>query len=76
MQDVDERLTTELACTNTEFTLLKERHRQLLSVLTAKDDESERLRRELSAFAGAHANPARNSGQADDAASVLPLPRR
>lgn len=76
MRDVNERLTSKLARTNNEFTLLKERHRQLLSVLAAKDDELERLRRELSAFAGTHADPARNSGQADDAASVVPLPRR
>lgn len=76
LRDVNERLTSKLARTNNEFTLLKERHRQLLSVLAAKDDELERLRRELSAFAGTHADPARNSGQADDAASVVPLPRR
>ncbi|WP_328912377.1 MULTISPECIES: hypothetical protein [unclassified Streptomyces] len=42
---LNQRLTGKLARTNTEFTLLKERHRLLLSVLAAKDDELERLRR-------------------------------
>ncbi|MFI9583957.1 hypothetical protein ACIHCQ_19410 [Streptomyces sp. NPDC052236] len=55
LRDINERLAGELARTNTEFTLLKERHRLLLSVLAAKDDELERLRRELSTFAGTHA---------------------
>ncbi|MFF3459619.1 hypothetical protein ACFYXH_36040 [Streptomyces sp. NPDC002730] len=72
LRDINGRLTSKLARTNTEFTLLKKRHRLLLSVLAAKDDELGRLRRELST----HAAPARNNGQGDDAGSVVPLPRR
>ncbi|WP_329237359.1 hypothetical protein [Streptomyces canus] len=53
----------------------RERHRLLLSVLAAKDDELERLRRELSTFT-THAIPARNHELEDDATSVVPLTRR
>ncbi|MCG5122701.1 hypothetical protein MA546_28665 [Streptomyces sp. T7(2022)] len=47
LRDVNQRLTGKLAHTHTEFTQLKERHRLLLSVLAAKDDELQRLRRQL-----------------------------
>ncbi|MGW7008409.1 hypothetical protein ACWGCW_37895 [Streptomyces sp. NPDC054933] len=57
LRDLNHRLTGKLARTHTEFTLLKEKHRLLLSVLAAKDDELERLRRELSTFAGTHGIP-------------------
>jgi AcrR family transcriptional regulator len=75
LRELNQRLTGKLVRTNTEFTLLKERHRLLLSVLAAKDDELERLRRELSTFA-THAIPARNHVLGDDATSVVPLTRR
>ncbi|MEU4147111.1 hypothetical protein [Streptomyces parvulus] len=75
LRDLNQRLTGKLARTHTELTLLKERHRLLLSVLAAKDDELERLRRELSSFSGTHAVPARNHELADDATSVVPLAR-
>ncbi|MEU9397276.1 hypothetical protein AB0D86_45740 [Streptomyces sp. NPDC048324] len=50
LRDLNQRLTRKLARTHTEFNQLKERHRLVLSVLTAKDDELQRLRRELSTF--------------------------
>ncbi|KOU33758.1 hypothetical protein [Streptomyces sp. WM6378] len=76
LRELNQRLTGKLARTTTEFTLLKEGHRLLLSVLAAKDDELERLRRELSTFASTHAIPARNHELGDDATSVVPLARR
>ncbi|WP_158712326.1 hypothetical protein [Streptomyces sp. NRRL F-5135] len=48
----------------------------LLSVLAAKDDELERLRRELSTLAGTHPAPARNHEQGDNDTRVFPLHRR
>jgi hypothetical protein len=48
--DLNQRLTHKLARTHTEFSQLKERHQLALSALTAKDDEVQRLRRELSTF--------------------------
>ncbi|MEU5547163.1 hypothetical protein AB0G85_33105 [Streptomyces sioyaensis] len=51
LRDLNQRLTGKLAHTHThthtELTQLKERHRLLLSVLAAKDDELQRLRRQL-----------------------------
>lgn len=76
LRDLNQRLTGKLARTNTEFALLKKQHRRLLSVLAAKDDELERLRRELSAIARTHTGRARDDEQGDDAGSVVPLPRR
>ncbi|CAL9651463.1 hypothetical protein [Streptomyces sp. enrichment culture] len=75
LRDLNQRLTSKLARTNTELTLFKQQHRRLLSVLAAKDDELERLRRELSTFARTHGGPARDNEQGDDAGSVVPLPR-
>jgi len=47
LRDLNERLTSKLARTHAEFTSLKARHSLLLSELAAKDDELQRLRREL-----------------------------
>ena len=63
LRDLNQRLTGKLARAHTEFNQLKERHRLLLSVLAAKDDELQRLRRELSAFSRTSPAP-------------VPLPRR
>jgi hypothetical protein len=52
LRDLNQRLTGKLAHTHTELTQLKERHRRLLSVLAAKDDEVQRLRRQLSTLTG------------------------
>ncbi|MFJ5680281.1 hypothetical protein [Streptomyces sp. NPDC093097] len=76
LRELNQRLTGILARTNTEFTVLKEHHRLLLSVLATKDDELERFRRELSTFAGRHAVPAHNHEPGDDARGVVPLARR
>jgi hypothetical protein len=48
LRDLNHRLTGKLARTHTQCNRLKERHQLLLSVLAAKDDELERLRRESS----------------------------
>ncbi|MET8249399.1 hypothetical protein ABZV31_36550 [Streptomyces sp. NPDC005202] len=50
LRDRNQRLTNKLARTHTEFNQLKERHQLALSALAAKDDELQRLRRELSTF--------------------------
>ncbi|MFD9192861.1 hypothetical protein ACFWCA_32185 [Streptomyces phaeochromogenes] len=50
LREQNQRLTNKLARTHTEFSQLKERHQLALSALTAKDDEVQRLRRELSTF--------------------------
>ncbi|MEK8141738.1 hypothetical protein NKH18_01200 [Streptomyces sp. M10(2022)] len=50
LRDQNQRLTHKLARTHTEFSKLKERHQLALSVLAAKEDELQRLRRELSTF--------------------------
>ncbi|MFF1915324.1 hypothetical protein ACFVYE_27725 [Streptomyces sp. NPDC058239] len=47
LRELNQRLTSKLAHTHTEFNELKERNRLLLSVLAAKDDELQRLRRQL-----------------------------
>ncbi|MFJ3692325.1 hypothetical protein ACIPWB_31995 [[Kitasatospora] papulosa] len=49
LRDLKQRLIGKLARTHTELTQLKERHQLLLSVLAAKDDELQRLRREINA---------------------------
>ncbi len=71
LRDLNQRLTGKLARTHTELTQLKERHRLLLSVLAAKDDEVQRLRHELSTFTSVP-----DQGQGDDALGVVPLARR
>ncbi|MFF9556405.1 hypothetical protein ACF1DY_11365 [Streptomyces albus] len=68
LRDLNQRLTGKLAHTHTELTQLRERHRLLLSVLAAKDDEVQRLRRELSTVASVP-----EQGQGDDARGVVPL---
>jgi len=50
LHDLNQRLTSKLTRTHTEFSQLAERHRFLLNVLAAKDDELKRLRRELETF--------------------------
>ncbi|MFF7146110.1 hypothetical protein ACFZB5_33790 [Streptomyces nodosus] len=50
LREVNQRLTSKLARTHTDFKLLKERHQLLLSALAAKDDELQRLRRDPSTF--------------------------
>ncbi|MEU7549732.1 hypothetical protein, partial [Streptomyces sparsogenes] len=62
LRDVNQRLTGKLARTHAELTQLKERHQLLLFVLAAKDDELQRLRRELSCPA-----PVPSVRQGDDA---------
>ncbi|MFE5096388.1 hypothetical protein ACFRCI_40255 [Streptomyces sp. NPDC056638] len=47
LHDLNQRLTGKLAHTHTELTQLKEHDRHLLSVLAAKEDELQRLRRQL-----------------------------
>jgi chromosome segregation ATPase len=64
LREQNQRLTHKLARTHTEFRQLKERHQLALSVLAAKDDEVQRLRRQLSTISPT------------DAAGVVPLPRR
>ncbi|MGW7042200.1 hypothetical protein ACWGDT_05685 [Streptomyces avermitilis] len=72
LRDLDQRLASKLARMHTEFPLLKERHRLLSSVLAVKDDEVQRLRRELSTFPA----PDPDRGQGDNAVGVVSLPRR
>lgn len=76
LRDLNQRLTSKLARTHTELTLLKERHRLLLSVLAAKDDELQRLRGELSTFSRTFPAPVPDQGHGDDAKGVVPMPRR
>ncbi|MFG2631438.1 hypothetical protein [Streptomyces sp. NPDC048473] len=64
LREQNQRLTHKLARTHAEFNQLKERHQLALSVLAAKDDEVQRLRRQLSTISPT------------DAAGVVPLPRR
>lgn len=71
LRDLNQRLTSKLARTHIEFNQLKEHHHLLLSVLAAKDDELQRLRRELSTFPA----PDPDQGQGDGAHGVVPLPR-
>lgn len=75
LRDQNQRLTHKLARTHTEFSELKERHQLALSVLAAKEDELQRLRRELSTFSRTSptAVPER---QGNAAFGVVPLPRR
>ncbi|MFD8342315.1 hypothetical protein ACFV2C_08490 [[Kitasatospora] papulosa] len=76
LRDLNQKLTSKLARTHPEFNQLKERHQLALSVLAAKDDELQRLRRQRSTCSGT--SPAFVSGQrqGDDAKGVVPLPRR
>ena len=76
LRDLNQRLTSKLARTHTELTQLKERHRLLLSVLVAKDDELQRLRRELSTLSRESPALIPDEEQRDGAKSVVPLPRR
>ncbi|MBO1417769.1 hypothetical protein [Streptomyces sp. FH025] len=75
LREVNQRLTSKLARTNTEFYQLKERHQLLLSVLAAKDDELQRLRRAMSVSHGL-SKLFPDEGQGDDVSGVVPLPRR
>ncbi|MCH0542026.1 hypothetical protein I3F58_21180 [Streptomyces sp. MUM 203J] len=71
LRDLDQRSTGRLARPHIEFNQLKEHHHLLLSVLTAKDDELQRLRRELSTFPA----PDPDEVQGDGAHGVASLPR-
>ncbi|MEV7617031.1 hypothetical protein [Streptomyces sp. NPDC089799] len=75
LRDLNQRITGKLARTHTELTQLKERHRQLLSVLAAKDDEVQRLCRLLDTFGGTSPAPVRGQPQGGDATGVVPLHR-
>jgi AcrR family transcriptional regulator len=66
LRDLNQQLTSKLARSHTELRQLKERHRLLLSVLVAKDDELQRLRRELSRFSASPA-PVPNRGTTPEA---------
>ncbi|MFI5831442.1 hypothetical protein ACIA6C_30020 [Streptomyces sp. NPDC051578] len=74
LQDLNQRLTGKLARTHTELTQLKERQRLLLSVLAAKDDELQRLRRELSTLSCTSLAPVPKQ-QEDASTGVLPVHR-
>lgn len=76
LRDLNQQLTSKLARTHTEFNQLKERHQLLLSVLAAKDDELQRLRRELSTLSRESPALIPDEEQGDGAKSVVPLPRR
>ncbi|RKT09858.1 hypothetical protein BX285_6970 [Streptomyces sp. 1114.5] len=76
LRDLNQRLTSKLARTYSEFNLLKERHQVLLSVLAAKDDELQRLRREVSTFSRELPTLAPEMGQGHGSGSVVSLPRR
>jgi len=72
LPDLNERLTSKLARTNAEFTGLKAKHSLLLSVLAARDDALERLRRELTEAD----RRAADQRQVDEAQGVVHLHRR
>jgi AcrR family transcriptional regulator len=74
LRDLNQRLTGKLAHIYTELNQLKERHRLLLSVLAAKDDELQRLRHQLSTISSTPA-PVPEPQQGDDA-GVISLRRR
>lgn len=76
LRDLNQRLTSKLARTHNELSQLKERHQLALSALAAKDDELQRLRRELSTFSRTFPAPVSEHRQRDDAKGVVPLPRR
>ncbi|MFE2937308.1 hypothetical protein [Streptomyces sp. NPDC059278] len=76
LRDHNHRLTGKLARTHAEFTALKQRRKTLLSVLAAKDDELQRLRRELTALGRKFPAAVPDQRQGDDAKGVVPLPRR
>ncbi|MFK0259093.1 hypothetical protein [Streptomyces sp. NPDC090445] len=75
LRDLNQRLTGKLARTHTALTQVKERHRLLLFVQAAKDDELQRLRRELSTFDNTLGSVS-DVDQGDDPAGVVTLPRR
>jgi AcrR family transcriptional regulator len=75
LRNLNQRLTGKLARTHTEFNELKERHRLLVSVLAAKDDELQRLRRELSTFSRTSPAPMPGQQQEDDVSGIVPLHR-
>jgi AcrR family transcriptional regulator len=72
LRDLNHRLTGKLARTHTQCNRLKERHQLLLSVLAAKDDELQRLRRQLTTSNRA---PLPGKQQGDDTSAVVPLHR-
>ncbi|MFJ8968609.1 hypothetical protein ACIRJ3_04245 [Streptomyces anulatus] len=76
LRDQNQRLTHKLARTHTEFSELRERHQLALSVLAAKEDELQRLRRELSTFSRTSPTPVPELRQGDATFGVVPLPRR
>ncbi|RPK32257.1 hypothetical protein EES39_39155 [Streptomyces sp. ADI92-24] len=76
LRNLNQRLTSKLTRTHNEFSQLKERHQLALSVLAAKDDELQRLRRELSTFSRTFPAPVSKQQQGDAAKGVVPLPRR
>lgn len=75
LRDLNQRLTGKLARTYSEFNLLKKHHQVLLSVLAAKNDELQRVRREL-AVRCELSPTVPGDGQRADATTVIPLPRR
>ncbi|WP_051795699.1 hypothetical protein [Streptomyces sp. NRRL S-87] len=74
LRDLNQRLTGRLARTHTELTQLKEGQRVLLSVMAAKDDELQRLRRELSTLSCTSLAPVPKQ-QEDASTGVLPMHR-
>ncbi|MFB7506234.1 hypothetical protein [Streptomyces broussonetiae] len=74
LRELNQRLTSKLARIHTEFNQLKERHRLLLSVLAAKDDELQRLRRELSTASRTPLAPVPEQRE-DRPADILPIRR-
>jgi AcrR family transcriptional regulator len=74
LRDINQRLTGKLARTHAEFNELRERHRLLLAVLAAKDDELQRLRHELSTFSCASPAPVPATGQGVTRPASSPCP--
>jgi AraC-like DNA-binding protein len=75
LRDLNQRLTSKLARTHTELNLLKERHQLLLSALAAKDDELQRLRRDMGTVSREFPVLIAGEGQGTGPASIVPLPR-
>ncbi|MEU4495995.1 hypothetical protein AB0F96_21730 [Streptomyces sp. NPDC023998] len=75
LRERNQRLTTKLARTHTELNQLKAGHQLALSALAAKDDELQRLRRQLSTFGGMAPAPVPGQQHGDDATGVVPLYR-
>ncbi|MET9454586.1 hypothetical protein ABZY05_05760 [Streptomyces canus] len=77
LRDQNQRLTSKLARTHSEFKLLKERHQLALSALAAMDDEVQRLRRALSTFSRTSSICVPDQQQeGGNATGIVPLPRR